>query len=76
MDAMRLLMIGRTSIMIAHRLNSLRYCDVIVEIADGRISPLLAVAGAVGLQTGYVPGTNPSGRAINRTGPVRGGSPP
>jgi ATP-binding cassette subfamily B protein len=37
MDAMEVLMKGRTSLMIAHRLTTLRHCDATVEIADGRI---------------------------------------
>ena len=37
MEAMEHLMQGRTSLMIAHRLTTLRHCNAIVEIADGRV---------------------------------------
>jgi ATP-binding cassette subfamily B protein len=37
MEAMEHLMTGRTSLMIAHRLTTLRHCNAIVEIADGRV---------------------------------------
>ena len=40
MDAMRRLMAGRTTIMIAHRLTTLAVCDAIVEVAGGRITPV------------------------------------
>jgi ATP-binding cassette subfamily B protein len=36
-EAMEHLMKDRTSLMIAHRLTTLRHCDAIVEIANGRI---------------------------------------
>ena len=36
-ESMEHLMKGRTSLMIAHRLTTLRHCDAIVEIANGRI---------------------------------------
>jgi ATP-binding cassette subfamily B protein len=39
MEAMQHLMIGRTSLMIAHRLTTLHHCDAVVEIADGRVQP-------------------------------------
>jgi ATP-binding cassette subfamily B protein len=38
-EAMEHLMKGRTSLMIAHRLSTLRYCDAILEIANGRVTP-------------------------------------
>jgi ATP-binding cassette subfamily B protein len=38
-DAMEHLMKGRTSLMIAHRLSTLRHCDAILEIANGRVIP-------------------------------------
>jgi ATP-binding cassette, subfamily B, bacterial len=37
MDALERLMIGRTTIMIAHRLKTLDYCDVKVELRDGKV---------------------------------------
>jgi ATP-binding cassette subfamily B protein len=37
MDAMRELMRGRTTLMIAHRVSTLDACDAIVELADGRV---------------------------------------
>ena len=40
MEAMEHLMQGRTSLMIAHRLTTLRHCNAIVEIADGRVLPV------------------------------------
>jgi len=47
MEAMEHLMKGRTSLMIAHRLTTLRHCNAIVEIADGRIMPVSsAISGA------------------------------
>ena len=36
-DAMQRLMVDRTTFMIAHRLGTLRDCDTVVEIANGRI---------------------------------------
>jgi ATP-binding cassette, subfamily B, bacterial len=45
MDAMRRLMVGRTTIMIAHRLTTLAVCDAVVEVADGRITPFDPSAG-------------------------------
>ncbi len=38
-EAMEHLMKGRTSLMIAHRLSTLRHCDAILEIANGRVTP-------------------------------------
>jgi ATP-binding cassette subfamily B protein len=38
MEAMEHLMQGRTSLMIAHRLTTLRHCNAIVEIVNGRIT--------------------------------------
>jgi ATP-binding cassette subfamily B protein len=38
-EAMEHLMKGRTSLIIAHRLTTLRHCDAIVEIENGRIVP-------------------------------------
>jgi ATP-binding cassette subfamily B protein len=40
MEAMEQLMQGRTSLMIAHRLTTLRHCHAIVEIADGLVTPV------------------------------------
>jgi ATP-binding cassette subfamily B protein len=37
MDAMRRLMAGRTTFMIAHRLGTLDYCDVRFGLRDGRV---------------------------------------
>jgi ATP-binding cassette subfamily B protein len=45
MEAMEHLMKGRTSLMIAHRLTTLRHCDRIVEIADGRVTPVSSMIG-------------------------------
>jgi len=38
MEAMEHLMKGRTSLLIAHRLTTLRHCSVVVEIANGRVT--------------------------------------
>jgi ATP-binding cassette subfamily B protein len=38
MEAMEHLMKGRTSLLIAHRLTTLRHCDAIMEIANGRVA--------------------------------------
>jgi ATP-binding cassette, subfamily B, bacterial len=38
MEAMQHLMQGRTSLMIAHRLTTLRHCNAILEIANGRVT--------------------------------------
>jgi len=46
MEAMEDLMKGRTSLMIAHRLTTLRHCNVIVEIADGRVMPVSSPIGS------------------------------
>jgi ATP-binding cassette subfamily B protein len=47
MEAMESLMKGRTCIMIAHRLPTLRQCNAIVEIIDGRVVPVsTAIAAA------------------------------
>lgn len=40
MGAMRRLMEGRTTFMIAHRLSTLEGCDIIVRVADGRVERL------------------------------------
>jgi ATP-binding cassette, subfamily B, bacterial len=37
MEAMQQLMRGRTSLMIAHRVATLRHCDAILKIEDGRV---------------------------------------
>ena len=37
MDAMERLMIGRTTLMIAHRLSTLDICDARIELEHGRI---------------------------------------
>jgi ATP-binding cassette subfamily B protein len=42
LDAMDRLMDGRTSFMIAHRLDTLRLCDTRLEIAAGRVAALAA----------------------------------
>jgi ATP-binding cassette subfamily B protein len=39
-EAMECLMRDRTTLMIAHRLTTLRHCNAIVEIADGRVGPV------------------------------------
>jgi ATP-binding cassette subfamily B protein len=47
-EAMEHLMRGRTSLMIAHRLTTLRHCNAIVEIADGRVTPIsMSIAGTL-----------------------------
>jgi len=47
MDAMEHLMKGRTSLMIAHRLTTLRHYNAIMEIANGRATlTASAIAGA------------------------------
>ena len=38
MEAMEHLMQGRTSLLIAHRLTTLRHCNAIMEIANGRVT--------------------------------------
>jgi ATP-binding cassette, subfamily B, bacterial len=38
MEAMEHLMKGRTSLMIAHRLTTLRHCDAIMELANSRVT--------------------------------------
>jgi ATP-binding cassette subfamily B protein len=40
MDAMRRLMSGRTTIMIAHRLKTLEHCDVHLRVEAGRLTPV------------------------------------
>jgi ATP-binding cassette subfamily B protein len=40
MEAMEHLMIGRTAIMIAHRLSTLAHCTQIVEISNGLVAPV------------------------------------
>jgi ATP-binding cassette subfamily B protein len=47
MDAMRRLMAGRTSFIIAHRLSTLDYCDLRMDIADGRVVTVEARSPAV-----------------------------
>ena len=37
MEAMERLMLGRTTLMIAHRLGTLEYCDVRIELDHGKI---------------------------------------
>jgi len=47
-EAMEHLMKGRTSLMIAHRLTTLRHCNAILEIADGRVMSVSpAIAGTL-----------------------------
>ena len=46
MDSMEKLMIGRTSLMIAHRLTTLRHCDTVVELANGQLQPAASVVGS------------------------------
>jgi ATP-binding cassette subfamily B protein len=43
-DALRRLMQGRTTFMIAHRLSTLDYCDLRLEVRDGRLTELKEVA--------------------------------
>jgi len=45
MDAMRRLMAGRTTFMIAHRLSTLDYCDVRLELRNGRVWQVGATNG-------------------------------
>jgi ATP-binding cassette, subfamily B, bacterial len=40
LEAMKRLMVGRTSFMIAHRLSTLEVCDLRLELEEGRIVPL------------------------------------
>ena len=47
MNAMEHLMDGRTSLMIAHRLTTLRYCDAILEIEEGRLIPASPAGAAI-----------------------------
>lgn len=47
MAAMQRLMVGRTALMIAHRLSTLEHCDAVIELRDGRAR----FAGADGLET-------------------------
>jgi ATP-binding cassette subfamily B protein len=49
MEAMERLMKGRTSLLIAHRLATLRHCDAIVEIANGRVTPASSYASTEAL---------------------------
>jgi len=44
LDALKRLMKGRTTFMIAHRLSTLGYCDLRLEIRDGRLYELHEVA--------------------------------
>ena len=49
MEAMRLLMQGRTAFMIAHRLSTLEYCDVRLNLDHGRLvtsDPFSSVSGS------------------------------
>ena len=39
LDAIRRLMRGRTTFMVAHRLNTLEVCDMRLEIEQGRVRP-------------------------------------
>jgi ATP-binding cassette subfamily B protein len=41
MEAMERLMHGRTTFMIAHRLSTLKNCDVLLMIEDGKVKPVL-----------------------------------
>jgi len=43
MDAMERLMQGRTTFMIAHRLSTLEKCDVLLEVADGKLEHLSVI---------------------------------
>jgi len=38
-DAMERLMAGRTTLIVAHRLDTLRHCDVVYAVQDGRLVP-------------------------------------
>jgi ATP-binding cassette subfamily B protein len=40
MDAVRRLMEGRTTFIIAHRLSTLEHCDICIQMKDGRISEI------------------------------------
>ena len=46
MDAMRRLMAGRTTFMIAHRLSTLDYCDARIVLSDGRVRDVQAARSA------------------------------
>jgi ATP-binding cassette subfamily B protein len=46
MDAMRRLMAGRTTFMIAHRLSTLDYCDARIMLSDGRVRDVQAARSA------------------------------
>ena len=55
MEALCCLIAGRTSFVITHRLNTIRHCDLIVRIEDGRlvgIGPEFAAAFPVMPVTG------------------------
>jgi len=43
-EAMERLMAGRTTFIVAHRLATLRHCDVIYAVEDGRLVPASAEA--------------------------------
>jgi ATP-binding cassette, subfamily B, bacterial len=47
-EAMQRLMRGRTSLMIAHRLNTLDICDARIELSHGRVVAAVGMAEAVG----------------------------
>ena len=47
MEAMERLMLGRTTLMIAHRLSTLEYCDAKIVVEHGRIISHEGLSGAV-----------------------------
>lgn len=62
-DAMDRLMTGRTTLMIAHRFSTLKDCDALIAIEDGRIAvnPARTVAGGVHLpDVGRASGRQPA----------------
>ena len=46
LEAMERLMQGRTTFIIAHRLNTLERCNVVLEIVGGRLSPMPSLKSA------------------------------
>jgi len=75
LEAMRRLMLGRTSFMIAHRLSTLEVCDTRIELAEGRViaadssEGLLASGGGTFEAGGRGAAGHMSGQAP--TGPTR-----
>lgn len=40
MESMEKLIKGRTALLIAHRLTTLRHCDAVMELASGQVRPV------------------------------------